>query len=162
MTTINETRLPGIGIRFDFTTTDGARVMLISHHSGRCEVLVCSKEDPDACHEVLRLSKDDARAFAEVLGQSQVTEEVTEMRLSMQGLAIDWLPVGEGAPCAGCSLHAAEHQDREEAAIVAVVRGEATVPAPPSEFILMPGDVAVAVGTPRGVEALATLLRSSS
>jgi TrkA domain protein len=161
MTTINETRLPGIGIRFDFTTTDGGRVILINHHSGRCEVLLCSKEDPDACHEVLRLSKEDARALAEVLGQSPVTEEVTEMRLSMQGLAIDWLPVGEGAPCSGCSLHDIEHQDEEEAAIVAVIRSDSTIAAPPSGFVLAPGDVAVAVGTPRGVESLAGLLRSS-
>jgi TrkA domain protein len=158
---INETRLPGVGIRFDFTTRDGARVVLINHHSGRCELLLCSPEDPDVCHEVLRLAKEDARALAEILGQSQVTEEVTSMRLSMQGLAIDWLPVGEGAPCAGSSLHEIEHKDDEQAAIVAVVRRDSTIPAPPSTFVLGPGDVAVAVGTPQGVETLATLLRSS-
>jgi TrkA domain protein len=110
---------------------------------------------------VLRLAKEDARALAEVLGQSQVTEEVTSMRLSLQGLAIDWLPVGEGAPCAGCSLYDIEHQDDEAAAIVAVIRNESTIAAPPSPFTLTPGDIAVAVGTPRGVETLATLLRSS-
>jgi TrkA domain protein len=161
MTNINETRLPGVGIRFDFVTRDGARVVLISHHSGRCELLLCSEHDPDACHEVLRLAKEDARALAEILGQSQVTEEVTSMRLSMQGLAIDWLPVGEGAPCADCSLYDIEHQDDEAAAIVAVVRGDSTIAAPPSTFVLSPGDIAVAVGTPRGIETLATLLRSS-
>jgi TrkA domain protein len=161
MASINETRLPGVGIRFDFTTQDGARVVVINHHSGRCEILLCSQEDPDACHEILRLAKDDARALAEVLGQSQVTEEVTSMRLSMQGLTIDWLPVGEGAPCAGCTLYDIEHQDDEAASIVAVIRGASTIPAPPSAFVLTPGDVAVAVGTPRGIEGLATLLRSS-
>lgn len=161
MTNINETRLPGVGIRFDFTTRDGARVILINHHSGRSEVLLCSPDDPDACHEILRLSKEDARALAEVLGQSQVTEEVTSMRLSMQGLTIDWLPVGDGARCAGCTLHDIEHQDEEAASIVAVIRKEKTIASPPSSFTLSPGDVAVVVGTPRGVEQLATLLRSS-
>jgi TrkA domain protein len=161
MPNINETRLPGVGIRFDFTTRDGARVILINHHSGRSEILLCSPQDPDACHEVLRLSKEDARALAEILGQSQVTEEVTSMRLSMQGLTIDWLPVGDGSPCAGCSLHDIEHQDEEDASIVAVIRNQRTIAAPPSSFTLSPGDVAVAVGTPRGVEQLATLLRSS-
>lgn len=158
---INETRLPGVGTRVDFTTRDGAKVILISHHSGRCELLLCSQADADACHEVLRLAKEDARALAEILGQSQVTEEVTSMRLSMQGLAIDWLPVGESSPCANCSLYDLEHQDEEAAAIVAVVRRDSTIAAPPSTFVLAPGDIAVAVGTPRGVETLATLLRSS-
>lgn len=161
MTSINETRLPGVGIRFDFTTRDGARVVVVSHHSGRCEILLCSEEDPDACHEVLRLAKEDARALAEVLGQSQVTEEVTSMRLSTQGLTIDWLPVGPGSRCAHSSLYDIEHQDDEEATIAAIIRDEATIPAPPSTFRLEVGDVAVVVGTPRSVEAMATLLRSS-
>ena len=111
MTNINETRLPGVGIRFDFTTRDGARIVVVNHHSGRCEILICSKDDPDACHEVLRLAKEDARALAEVLGQSQVTEEVTSMRLSTQGLTIDWLPVGaRRSRCADCT--AARHRAR--------------------------------------------------
>ncbi len=107
MTSVNETRLPGVGIRFDFTTQRRRpSVVVINHHSGRCEILLCSKDDPDACHEVLRLAREDAKALAEVLGQSQVTEEVTAMRLSMQGLTIDWVPVGHGvarAPAARCT-----------------------------------------------------------
>ncbi len=160
MTDINETRLPGVGIRFDFTTKDGDRIVLINHHSGRCELLVCSESDPDACREVVRLAKDDVRALAEVLGQSRVTEEVTRMRLDLQGLTIDWLPVDMSSACAGRSLHDIEHQDEEAAAIVAVIRDETTIPAPPSTYVLQGGDVAVTVGTPEGVEALARLLRS--
>ncbi|NLE22247.1 MAG: cation:proton antiporter regulatory subunit [Actinobacteria bacterium] len=161
MSSINETRLPGIGTRFDFVTQEGAKVVLINHHSGRCEVLLCSKEDPDACREVMRLAKEDVRALAEILGQTQITEEVASKRLSLQGLAIDWLPVDEKAPCANCSLYDIEHKDDEAAAIVAVIRGDSTIAAPPSAFILLPGDIAVVVGTPRGVETLATLLRGS-
>jgi len=154
------TRLPGVGIRFDFTASNGGRVVVINHHSGRCEILLCSEEDPDACHEVLRLEREDARALAEVLGQSQVTEEVTAMRLSPQGLTIDWLAVDLASPCAGCSLHDIEHKDEEAASIVAVIRDDKTIAAPPSTFVLQGGDIAVVVGTPRGVEALANLLRS--
>jgi TrkA domain protein len=161
MANVNETRLPGIGVRSDFVTGDGTRIVVITHVSGRTEVMVCSKDDPDACHEVLRLGKEDARALAEVLGQSPVTEEVTEMRLSMQGLTIDWLPVGEGSQGVGRSVHDVEHDDQEAATIVAVTRGDATIAAPPSTFALRAGDIAVVVGTPAGVEALSRLLRSS-
>jgi TrkA domain protein len=118
----------------------------------------CSKSDPDTCHEVLRLTKEDARTLAELLGQSQVTEEVTAMRLSMRGLDIDWLPVGNDAQCAHCSLHDLKHQDDDSAAIVAVLRGESTIAGPPSTFVLEPGDIAVAVGTPSGIEKLGELL----
>jgi len=157
---INETSLPGVGIRFDFTTREGDRVVVVNHRSGRCELLVCSNEDPDACHEVLRLAKEDARALAEVLGQSQVTEEVTSMRLSTQGLTIDWLPVHPESRCVRGSVYDIEHLDEKAATIVAVIRDVSTIPAPPSSFTLQPGDVAVVVGTPEGVEAMAALLHS--
>jgi len=160
MGSIRETSLPGVGIRFDFTTRDGDRVVVVNHRSGRSEILVCSKQDPDACHEVLRLSKEDARSLAEVLGQSQITEEVMSMRLSTQGLTIDWLPVHPESNCVGRTVYDIEHLDEEAASIVAVIRGATTIATPPSAFELQAEDVAVVIGTPRGVEDMAALLHS--
>jgi TrkA domain protein len=44
--------------------------------------------------------------------------------------------------------------------IVAVLRGDAAHPAPGPAFALRGGDTLVVVGTPRGIEELAVLLRS--
>jgi TrkA domain protein len=41
-----------------------------------------------------------------------------------------------------------------------VLRGDAAHPAPGPEFGLLGGDMLVVVGTPRGIEELAILLRS--
>ena len=160
MSDIRETRLPGVGIRFDFQTQSGDLLVVVNHHSGRVEVLLCSEDDVDACHEVLRLAEEDAKALAEVLGQSRVTEEVTRMRLSLEGLTIDWIEVEASSACADCSLHDIEHKDEKAASIVAVNRAGTTIASPPSSFVLMPGDVAVVVGTAEGVEALAGLLQT--
>ncbi len=160
MSEVTETRLPGVGIRFTFETRDGDCIVVINHYSGRVEILRCDRDDPDTCHEVLRLGKDDAKTLAEVLGQSRVTEEVTRMRLSLEGLTIDWIEVEPGSACTGRTLHDVEHQDEEAASIVAVLRDGETIAAPPSTFTLEPGDVAIVVGTPEGVEALSHLLQS--
>ena len=159
MTEIHETRLPGVGIRFDFITAAGERLGVIAHRSGRRELIVCSAEDPDVCRNVVRLEEQDVRTLAEILGQSQVTEDVHDMRLSLQGLTIDWAPVRAASACAGCTLHDVEHQDEEAASIVAVVRDGDTIAAPPSTFRLQPGDTAVVVGTPSGVRAIFDLLQ---
>lgn len=159
MTEIRETRLPGVGIRFDFVTRAGERVGVIAHHSGRRELIVCGSDDPDVCRNVVRLEEEDVRALAEVLGQSHVTEELQTMRLTLQGLTIDWLPVSTTAPCANCTVHDVEHHDIEAASIVAVIRHGNTIPAPPSTFVLEPGDTAVAVGTPSGIKSLYGLLQ---
>jgi TrkA domain protein len=110
---------------------------------------------------VLRLAKEDVRSLAEVLGQSPVTEEVTAMRLSTQGLTIDWLPVHRQSRVVGGSVYDAEHLDERAASIVAVIRDVTTIAAPPSTFALEAGDLAVVVGTPEGVEGMAALLRSA-
>lgn len=159
MAEIVETRLPGVGIRHEFITKHGERLGIITHYSGRRELIVCGAHDPDVCRDVVRLEESDVRALAEVLGQSQVIESVNDMHLSLQGLTIDWLPVNPNAPYASCTLYDVEHADESPATVVAVVRGGKTIAAPPSTFELEPGDTAVVVGTPEGVAALSKLLQ---
>jgi TrkA domain protein len=43
--------------------------------------------------------------------------------------------------------------------VVAVIRGEQTIPSPPPDFSLHDGDTAVAVGTPDGVRRLFEMLQ---
>ncbi|MEZ5126475.1 MAG: TrkA C-terminal domain-containing protein [Thermoleophilia bacterium] len=158
MPEIIETRLPGVGIRHEFVTSRGERLGIITHHSGRRELIFCAACDPDVCRDVVRLEEDDVRTLSDILGQSQVVENVNAMHLSLQGLTIDWLPVTAEAPCASCTLYDVEHHDETPASIVAVVRNGKTIAAPPSSFELEPGDTAVVVGTPEGAAALAKLL----
>jgi TrkA domain protein len=156
---ITETRLPGVGVRFDFTSSSGQRIGVIAHASGRRELIVCGSDDPDSCRDVVRLDEDDARTLAEVLGQSQVTEQVDAMRLQLYGLTVDWLPVSEKSACAHCTIHEIEHIEESSAAVVAVVREGELIATPPSTFALQPGDTAVAIGTVEGVDRLFKLLQ---
>ena len=98
-------------------------------------------------------------AFAAQIGTMKLTEEVDAMRLELQGLSIDWVPVTTTSACATCSVHDIEHKDATAASIVAVIREGTTIAAPPSDFVLGPGDTAVVVGTPEGVRALFRLLQ---
>jgi TrkA domain protein len=68
--------VPGVGVRHDFTTSDGTRVGMLTHDSGERELLVYDERDPDECRTSLRLSEDDARALADLLGGSQVIEHL--------------------------------------------------------------------------------------
>ena len=44
---IQETTLPGVGVRHEFTTDNGDRIGVITHHAGNRDVLVYDKMDPD-------------------------------------------------------------------------------------------------------------------
>jgi TrkA domain protein len=74
MARIEKTRLPGIGVRHDFTTSFGTRVGMLTYDSGERELLVFDDRDPDEPHTTLRLSDDDAHALADLLGGAQVID----------------------------------------------------------------------------------------
>jgi TrkA domain protein len=151
MAQVTETQLPGVGVRHDFVTREGDHVGVLSHRSGRRELLVYDHDDPDACAMVLHLDAEDTRTLGELLGASRVSEAVAAVQQQVEGLAIDWLTVGAGSPHAGTSIGDGQLRTRTGVSIVAVVRGGQTVPAPGPELTLQPGDVAVVVGTPEGI-----------
>ncbi len=62
--------MPGFGERHEFTSASGEHVGVVRHHDGDREVIVFSQEDPDACRLSLRLSGEDARALARLLGEN--------------------------------------------------------------------------------------------
>jgi TrkA domain protein len=160
MSDVSETQLPGVGVRHEFTTADGDRVGVLVHRSGRRELLVYDKADPDAAGPPLRLSPGDARTLAELLGATQVSEAVGAVQQQIEGLAIDWLPIEPGSGVVGASIADGEFRTKTGASIVAVVRRGTTVPAPGPEFRFEAEDVVVAVGTAEGLADLRTLLRS--
>lgn len=159
MPDVTETQLPGVGVRHEFVTTEGERVGVLSHRSGRREVVVYRSDDPDACSTVLHLDSDDAHALAELLGATHVSETVTAVQ-RLEGLAIDWVRIPPGSQTANSTISDGRFRARTGASIVAVLRADTTIPAPGPEFALEPGDVAVAVGTPEGLTQLRDLLRA--
>lgn len=159
MPDIEETRLPGVGIRHDFVTKAGNRLGLLSHLSGRRELLVYDDADPDSCSNLIELEEDDVRVLAELLGADHVTEHLTELRQSVHGMTIDWLPVEEAWRHARSALSETGLPERSGLAVVAVVRGDQTIPTPAADFRLQPDDTLVVVGTPDGIRAGLELLR---
>lgn len=158
MAEITEVKLPGLGVRHEFTTQEGKRIGVVSHRSGRKELYFADPDDPDAFKRMLGLSDEDARTLAEILGGSRVAEELAQLQQRIEGLAIDWLPVREDSPYAGSTIGDAAVRTRTGVSIVAVLRGEYAIPAPGPDLELVPGDYLVVVGTTRGIEEVVELL----
>jgi TrkA domain protein len=156
---VRETKLPGLGIKYEFVTTRGGRLGVVHHRTGRRELVVYDPEDLDTARDVVALSESDSRTLAELLGGSRVAEELDRLQ-QVEGLAIDWLPLQGVSRFAGRPLGATEARTRTGVSIVAVIRGDQAFPAPGPDFVFEAGDTLVVVGTPRGIEDLAVHLRS--
>ena len=158
MAIIRETKLPGVGVRQNFTTAAGVNVGVLAHHDGRHDVLVYDRDDPDACTTMLHLDEDDTRTLAELLGASRLTEGLGAVQQQIEGLAIEWIALPGSSPAAGTTIGDGMYRTRTGASIVAVIRRGESVPAPGPEFELAGDDTVVAVGTTEGLAALRTLL----
>jgi len=155
---VEETRLPGVGIRHDFVTKSGQRIGMISHFSGRRDLLIYNDADPDSCKDTVELEDHDSRVLSELLGASHVTEHLTQVQQAIKGLAIDWLPIDLDSPFIGKTISDTRMRSETGTTIVAVIRSGEALPAPTSNLELHAGDVAVVVGTPEGIrEAIALL-----
>src|SRR2546421_6209012 len=150
MPEVSETLLPGVGVRHEFVTADGDRVAVLTHRTGRREIAVYDRADPDACTSVLHLSQDDTRTLAELLGASPVIEAVTAVQQRLEGLAIEWVTVPSGSRFIGSTIGEGAFPTRTGSSIVAILPGAASIPAPGPDYRFEGGDVVVAVGTPKG------------
>jgi TrkA domain protein len=155
---VNETPLPGVGLRYDFTTRSGRQIGVVSHRSGRRDLLIYDRKDPDTCQEVVQLAEEEAETLAEILGAARIAGRLAELQQRIEGLAIDWLEIPSGSSYAGQPLAATQARSRTGTSIVAILRGDQAIPAPTPGEPLRAGDTVVVVGTPGGIATLNRLL----
>jgi TrkA domain protein len=160
MSEVRQIDLPGIGVRYEFTTAEGERLGVLVHRSGRRDVLTYRPDDPDECATVLELDAADAQTLVELLGASTVSEHLTQVQQRIEGLAIEWLHIEPDAPWDGVSLGSAQVHTTTGVSIVAIVRGDETVVAPGPDDVLRAGDTVVAVGSPGGLDRVRPSLRA--
>jgi len=157
MTEIEETLLPGVGVRHELTTAAGERVSVLTHRDGRRELAVYDRDDRDLCRTVLHLRESEAATVAELLGASVVSEAARAVQ-RLEGVALGWIEIPDTSPFAGRSVGEGRLRTETGTSIVAIVRGEQTIPAPGPQDRLAVGDTVVAVGTDEGLDQLRALL----
>lgn len=64
---VSETLLPGVGIRYEFETSNHQRVGVIVYREGNSEIVTYAKDDPDACTTLLEFDEHEGETIAEIL-----------------------------------------------------------------------------------------------
>ncbi|MET8867040.1 TrkA C-terminal domain-containing protein [Nonomuraea sp. NPDC004580] len=150
--------MPGIGLRHEFTTSSGRRVAVVSHRTGRRDLVIYDSHDPDQACETVRLNDDEADALAGLLGAPRIIRRLDDLHREVEGLVSEKLPIGTASPYAGRPMGDAQVRTRTGASIVAVVRKAQIVASPAPGFVLDAGDVVVVVGSADSVQAVAGIL----
>ncbi|MEJ5888743.1 cation:proton antiporter regulatory subunit [Pseudokineococcus marinus] len=151
---VEETRLPGVGLRHDLSTRAGRRVGVVSQVNGDRELVVFDDDDPDLVRTSVRLTSEEGAALADLLGAPRVVERLARLREQVQGLTTAGVVLPEGSPFATGTLGDTEIRTRTGASVVAVVRDGEVTPSPTPDFRFAAGDKVVVVGTDDGVAAV--------
>jgi TrkA domain protein len=159
MPDVSETTLPGVGVRYDFLTSGGARVGVLVHRTGRRDLLLYSRDDPDALATQVSLDPDDARTLSELLGASRIAEHLAAVQQDIEGLSIDWILVEEGSEWGGLRFDEAGVHTETGVSVVALLAADRVVAAPGADDVLEAGATVVAVGTPEGLERFGAKVR---
>lgn len=155
---VERTALPGIGLQHVMTTARGRQIGIISHRTGRRDLVIYDKEDPDSCIATVALTPDEATAVAELLGTGRIIEHLAELHRQVDGLVTEQFPIPAGSPYDGRPLGDTRARTRTGASIVAVVRGGEVIASPRPDFTFTAGDIIVVVGTGEGTAAVAQIL----
>jgi TrkA domain protein len=155
---IEQTQLPGIGLRHVLITRGGRRVGVVVHRNGRHDLVVYHRGDPDSAEVSVALSGEESDALAELLGTPRVVQRLAQLHRQVEGLVSEQVPITPGSPYAGRPLGDTQARTRTGASIVAVVRDGRVHASPTPDFAFETGDVVVVVGTAEGTEAVARIL----
>jgi TrkA domain protein len=154
---VEQTALPGIGVRHDLVTETGRRVGVVSHRNGRRDVVVFDPDDPDSCIASVPLTDDEAEALADILGASLMLGQLAGLREQAAGLLTEQVPITPGSLFAGRPLGHTRARTRTGVSIVAVLRENKVIPSPGPDFVFEAGDAVVVVGTREGLDKLTAI-----
>src|SRR6476620_10434684 len=99
---LRETRLPGVGVKYGFRTSEGGRLAIVLHNDGMREIYFFRHEHDDEPEAVIRLDDDEARQLGAVIGGAYERPKIVEdLELALGELTIEWVPVPDDSPLIG-------------------------------------------------------------
>ncbi len=151
---LEETLLPGVGIRYELKTRSGELLGVVVSREGTAEISVDDRRDPDRAIGMLHLDPEEAEALAEVLGAPRLTQRFADLSREVPGLKSARFPIQPGSPFDGRTLGDTRARTLTGCSIVAIVRDADVVPSPAPGDQLRAGDVLVVIGSDTGLAQL--------
>jgi TrkA domain protein len=156
---IREQPLPGIGHRYDLDVETG-RISVVIHHSGRRDLYVFEEgaDRPTVC----TLTDDEARRLGAIVGGAYFRPAlIQDIEAVVGGLVVEWVTLRADSPGAGHTIADLEVRKRTHMTVVAVVRDDVQLVAPPPDEVLQAGDRVVVIGRPDDLPNFVSLVVGS-
>lgn len=158
--TVYETEVPGVGKKYEVDTDEQTRLVVLVHHDGRREVYLRPDEDADS-EKLFSLTGKQARQVGSILeGTYFQPVELDEVTVPLGDAIIEWIDVPPNSGIVEKTLRSLELRSQTGVSIIAIQRGEETVPNPDPEERIQADDILVTIGTRDEQAKLSDLIRA--
>jgi TrkA domain protein len=155
---LNETRLPGVGVKYVLPLVGGGRVSVILHNDGKRELYFFRAGD-DEPRAVFALDDDEARQLGAVLGGAYERPRIVEdLEMALGELQIEWVAVPDSSPCLGKTLAEAGFRAKTGVTVIAILREPEPISGAQPTDVIETGDTLVTVGKAGNYAAFRRLL----
>lgn len=143
---LQETRLPGVGVKYTLRLHAGGRIAVILHNDGTRELYWFRHAHDDEPRAVIRLDDDEARQLGAVIGGAYERPKIIEdLEMALGELQIEWVPVPDTSPWIGKTLAEAAFRARTGVTIIAILREPEPVTGAQPQDVVQRGDTLVTV-----------------
>ncbi|MEE8557880.1 MAG: TrkA C-terminal domain-containing protein [Myxococcota bacterium] len=148
--TTRKTELPGVGTKHTLDLEGGGQLVAVEHRVGHWEL---ARVDPDGgATPLIQISREEASDLGRIMAREESPAQDPRREMLFRTVALEWLTLEEGSPLAGKTLTESEIRPRTGASVIAVLRGEESMPNPPPDLRMESGDTLVVLGRREQVE----------
>ncbi|KGX89608.1 KTN accessory protein for AmhT [Pontibacillus halophilus JSM 076056 = DSM 19796] len=157
---VSVSKLPGIGQKISFRTTENSQLVLIVHHTGKRELYFFDDADSDEADFAMDLTADETRELgAQLLGATYQPVDADKLKVFKNQVVIDWIEIKPESPIAYHTIEQSEIRNETGATIIGIVKGDDMIAIPDADTVLQPGDVLTSIGKKDQIAALSDLCK---
>lgn len=160
MPSILESKLPGVGHKFQIEATSGDRLTIVIHDDGRRELYHFTRDTPSRVASVVTLQDSEARQVAGIIGGlTYVPKALPTAEIVLDDLLLEWFTIPDEAYCIGKTIRDLMVRTVSGASIVSIIEesGKKTIN-PEADTLLNKSATLIVAGDRKTVETLKHIL----
>ncbi|KAB1187097.1 MULTISPECIES: cation:proton antiporter regulatory subunit [Haloferax] len=157
--TVYESDLPGVGKKHEVELDGGARLVIVTHNTGKREVFRRASADSDS-EKLFELNDDLARQVGTLLEGAyfQPVQSTSIETLLGDNTVLEWVEVSDDSDVVGKTLGESELRQVTGASVIVIERDDEVITSPGGDAMIEAGDTLVVIGARDACRDFVTLV----